>query len=188
MLRMAVLISMLAGLVPISLGQETRFPSDNEIRLLVTQADRAVQQYKSLVDEELAEMGKPATDAVAKDRQVIEGLETAIQSFKKNPQGFNSPAGFLFFEWIDDAGRDALLCASSSMSQATEIMVTKKDTAIGLMHLSQGCMDVSGLLYNISENAGSLYERYLKGEQELAEKGMRVSQHCVEALKKQRNQ
>jgi hypothetical protein len=36
----------------------------------------------------------------------------------------------------------------------------------------------------VSENAGALYERYLKAEQHLAEEGADVAQKCTDALKK----
>jgi len=40
------------------------FPSDTEIRLLVTQAERAVQQYKLLLDEEAVQLGKNGSFAM----------------------------------------------------------------------------------------------------------------------------
>jgi hypothetical protein len=57
--------------------------------------------------------------AVAKDREVVRGIELAIKGFGKNPQSFNSPLGFSFSEWLDDADRNALLCASGAATEAT---------------------------------------------------------------------
>jgi hypothetical protein len=37
--------------------------------------------------------------------------------------------------------------------------VTKADS---LVHLTQGCQDVSALIYTVSENANSLYQRYVE--------------------------
>ena len=39
------------------------------------------------------EMGKSDSGAVAKDREVVDSLETAIEAFRKRPQGFNGPLG-----------------------------------------------------------------------------------------------
>jgi hypothetical protein len=52
------------------------------------------------------------------------------------------------------------------------------------MHLAQSCMDAGNLIYTVSENAGALYERYVKAEQQLAQKSFDVSQRCTDALKK----
>jgi hypothetical protein len=49
--------------------------------------------------------GKKGVDAVAKDREVVGNMELALKTFKKQPQGFNSPLGFAFFEWLGDASR-----------------------------------------------------------------------------------
>ncbi len=73
------------------------FPSDEEIRLVITQAERAVDQYKPLLDQEQQMLGKEGAEAVTKDREVVAGLELAIKGFGKNPQAFNGPLGFDFF-------------------------------------------------------------------------------------------
>ncbi len=76
---------------------DVAFPSDEEIRLVITQAERAVDQYKPLLDQEQQMLGKEGAEAVTKDREVVAGLELAIKGFGKNPQAFNGPLGFDFF-------------------------------------------------------------------------------------------
>jgi len=165
--------------------KETTFPTDDEIQLLLTQTDRAMKQYKPLIDEEERRLAKAGTDAVAKDRQVVKAVETAVQLLTKQPQGFNGPVGFSLFEWLDDATRNALLCSQGAMSQSTMLLMAgKTDDALQMMQLSKSCMDASTLIYTVSENAGSLYERYVKGEQDLANGGANGLEKCVEALKK----
>ncbi len=58
------------------------------------------------------------------------------------------------------------------------------EAANPLMRLSQSCMDVSTLIYTISENASALYTRYAKSEQDLAEYAYNTLQKCGDALKK----
>lgn len=71
------------------------------------------------------------------------------------------------------------------MSQSTMLLIAgKTDDALQMMQLSKSCMDASTLIYTVSENAGSLYERYVKGEQDLANEGASGLERCVEALKK----
>ena len=89
---------------------------------------------------------------------------------------------FGFFEWIDDADRNALLCASGASLQASQSKNTKE--ALALMNLAQSCQDASALIYTVSENAGSLYERYVEAEKQLATQGAEVAQKCADILKK----
>src|SRR5258706_11046189 len=76
---------------------EKTFPTDDEINLVLTQTERAVQQYKPLIDQEEIQMGKSATDAVAHDREVVKSLEMAVKAFKHTPRAFNGPLGFAYF-------------------------------------------------------------------------------------------
>jgi hypothetical protein len=109
----------------------------------------------------------------------------AIKAFKGKPQGFNGPLGFTFFEWLDDADRNAALCAGGSSNQAmSEMIAGDKDKTESLLHLAQSCADVSTLIYTVSENAGSLYQRYVEAEQELAEQAAEVAQKCTDILRK----
>lgn len=164
--------------------KDVNFPTDDEIRLLVTQADRAVAQYKPLLDQEQQMLGKEGADAVAKDREVVSGLELAIKGFGKNPQAFNGPLGFAFFEWLDDASRNAALCSTNAVNKAFQnVLEGDKEDATAELHLSQSCSDVSTLLYTVSENAGALYARYVKSEEKLAEEGALVAQKCTDILK-----
>jgi len=98
---------------------EKTFPTDDEINLVLTQTDRAMQQYKPLIDQEEIQMGKSYTDAAANDRNVVNSLEMAVKAFRSKPQAFNGPLGFAFFEWLDDAGRNAVLCASGAGTHAS---------------------------------------------------------------------
>ncbi|MFZ0963454.1 MAG: hypothetical protein WAO35_21545 [Terriglobia bacterium] len=164
---------------------EKTFPTDDEINLVLTQTERAIQQYKPLIDQEEVQMGKSATDAVARDRQIVNALETAVGAFKGKPQGFNGPLGFTFFEWLDDADRNAVLCGSGASGQATlQMMAGNKDKAESLLHLAQSCSDVSTLIYTVSENAGALYQRYVEAEEQLAVQGAEVAEKCTDILKK----
>ena len=152
---------------------------------MLTQTERAIGQYKPLLDQEEALFGEKGKEAVAKDREVVKGLETAIKTFRKNPQGFNSNLGFAFFEWIDDADRNILLCASGASTEAVTLMLDgKTDKARSLAELSKSCMDMNSLLYTVGENAGALYARFVAGEEALAKQAFDTMQKCTDILKK----
>jgi hypothetical protein len=182
----ACTLVVLTGFAAVADAQtEKAFPTNAEINLVLTQTDRAMQLYKPLIDQEEIAMGTSGTDAIAHDRQVVSGLEMAVKAFKGKPQGFNGPLGFAFFEWLDDASRNAALCGSGTATQAmSQMMAGNTDKASSLIHLAHACMDVSTLIYTVSENAGSLYQRYIDAEHELAEQAAEVAQKCTDILKK----
>jgi hypothetical protein len=164
---------------------DTNLPTDDEIKLVLTQAERAVSEYKPLLDMEQKMLGKAGAEAVAKDRETVHGIDVAIITFKKYPQGFNGPLGFTFFEWLDDACRNALLSSESAMNSATEgLMDGDKHKAQANMELAKGLANVSTVLYTVSENAGALYTRYVAGEDKLAQVGLKAATDCVDILKK----
>jgi hypothetical protein len=184
--RAIILVLLFVSVTTIGRAQEATFPND-EIQLLLTQADRAMQQYKPLIDQEELQFGKGSAEveAVAKDHQVVKSIEMTVQVLRKNPQGFNRAAGFALFEWLDDASRNALVCSSSFVMQATVTLTNGEiNKASQLIHLGQSCMDVSNLIYTVSENAGALYERYAKASQKLAADGAKIAQQCTDTLKK----
>ena len=164
---------------------EKTLPTDDEINLVLTQTERALQQYKPLIDQEEVQIGKGAADAAAHDREVVNKLEMAVKAFKGKPQGFNGPLGFTFFEWLDEADRNAVLCGSGALAQlAVQMMAGNKDKAQALLHLAHSCSDVSTLIYTVSENAGSLYQRYIDAEVQLAVHGAEAAEKCPDILKK----
>lgn len=164
---------------------DTHFPTDEEIRLVLTQAGRAVEQYKPYLDLEQKMLGKTGDAAVEKDREVVKGIEAAIISFGKDPQAFNGPLGFVFFEWLDDASRNALVCANSASNDvALSVISGDKVKADSDVQLSLGCTNASTLLYTVSENAGALYTRYAEGEEKLARYGLQIATQCADILKK----
>ncbi len=182
-----ILVLFLVGSTTVGRAQETTFPANDEIQLVLTQADRAMQQYKPLIDQEELQFGKgnAEAEAVAKDRNVVKAIEMAVQVLKKNPQGFNSAGGSALFEWLDDASRNAMVCSSSSVMQATTTLMNGEiSKATELIHLGQSCLDASNMIYTVSENAGALYERYAKASQKLAADGAKVLQQCTDILKK----
>jgi hypothetical protein len=182
-LRFCALVLLAAGFVAAANAQTDKpFPTDDEINLLLTQTERAIQQYKPLIDQEEIQMGKSYAEAAAKDRQVVNGLETAVRAFKSNPQAFNGSLGFIFFGWLDDADRNALLCASGALLQASQADTTGR--ASGLLQLAQNCQAASTLIYTVSENANSLYGKYVEAEAQLAGQAVDTMQKCKDILKR----
>jgi hypothetical protein len=164
---------------------EKPFPTDAEIGLVLTQTDRAIQQYKPLIDQQETQIGKSTTDAVAQDHEVVNALEMAAKALKGKPQALNGPLGFMFFEWIDDALRNAVLCASGASNvAAVQTMFGNEDKGAPLLHLAQSCLDASTLIYTVSESVGALYQRYVEAEDQLANRATGAVEKCMDILKK----
>lgn len=66
----------------------------------------------------------------------------------------------------------------------SKMMVGNNDNAKSLLHLAHSCADASTLIYTVSENGGSLYQRYVTAEQGLAAQAAEAAQHCTDVLKK----
>jgi hypothetical protein len=172
-----------------ALAQEREaFPSTDEIKLLLNQLDRSVQEYEPLIDQERREFGKGGIEAADKDQAVVKNIKMAVGVLGQNPQGFNSPAGFLLFEWLDDASRNAVACSSGASTQANlAYLAGNAERATELLHLAQGCLDASNLLYTVSESYGAMYQRYVAGISNLASEATEAAQKCAQILKSKQN-
>jgi hypothetical protein len=53
-------------------------------------AERVVERYKPLLDQEELLFGEKGKEAVTKDREVVRGLEPGIRAFRKDPQAFTA--------------------------------------------------------------------------------------------------
>ena len=160
------------------------FPSNEEINLLAAQASRAMDQFKVIVDQAEKLLGKDAPDAFERDRMLFRHWAVMEKALKENPQEFNSLLGFEAVLDLDDASRNSALCASDAAVHALKDIAngTIEQTTL-ILNLSQSCTDVSTLLYTVSENAASLYKKYLAWQRESSGRAVDAVQKCTEALK-----
>lgn len=186
-LRYACLIAVLiCGVAAgVAAQNEKIYPSDEEIRLLLTQTDRAVQLYKPLLDEQENQIGKSAADDVASDREVVAALETSLKSISAERGYFNGTRGFEFLQRLGDADRSALRCGFAASSQATGYTIAgNHEKADALMRLSQSCQDLSTLFYTIPENANSLFRRFIVAQDQWATSSTQEARQCSQAMEK----
>src|ERR1700726_189676 len=167
--------------------KDKHLPSDEDINLVVGQANRAMEQYKLAINQEEIFMGKAGAEAeaISQDRHVLENWDFATKALHAKPQIFNTPAGFSVVLTLDDAARNGMVCATQAVSNsALRAMALETGKADSLVHLSQTCMDASTLLYTVSESVAALYQKYLDAEQQLAEESFDVASKCTAMLKK----
>jgi hypothetical protein len=183
--KLLILLSVVVALSSPSYAQksvEHMFPSDEEINLMVLQADRAMQDYKTL----LAQAQQLLGESPEIDKKVFETWEFARKVLRTKPQGFNSVAGFDVVTMLDDASRNAAICASSAAIQVVKEITSGKVSSKTdlLITLIQNANSTSTLLYTVSENAVALYTRFLSWQEETATKAVTMLQDCTEILKK----
>ena len=180
------LVLLVVGLALRGYAQDSKpFPTDDEINLLLTQGERAMQQYKSVLAEEERLMGKLPADVAAVDQQVFSIWNAVYAALKVQPQKFNGLPGYAVLLRLNYAGKNALLCGTTALNTSTVFfMAGDTGKASSLIRLAQTCMNAATLLYTVSENAAALFEKYILAEEALARNGFEVAQKCSEALKK----
>jgi hypothetical protein len=181
-------ISVLLLLGCASVGQaqdkDKPFPSNEEINLLLTQGDRAMEQYKAAVNLEETGMEKTPEEAgaVAKDREVYAGWAVLSKGMKSKPQAFNSRFGVEIVLLLDDASRNTMVCSSQAALRVTSSR--NVSDAQSVLQLAQTCLDTSTLIYTVSENAAALYRKYLAAAEQLTNETADVATRCTNILKK----
>ncbi len=170
--------------------QTATLPTEDQIKLLVTQAERAFLVYEDTLRQETPLKG--SNISIPKDREVLLGAGKDIGSIKTNPQYFNAPMGFLFVGDLDDASRNMALCyAQAAVESALDFAMGDTSAASSKQNIAQSCRDASVLLQTVSETAFRLYAQYLManfqdGQQksEALDKCMDTLQECASALKR----
>lgn len=169
---------------PTLAGQDgSEFPGDSEISLLVTQAERAFDTYGETIKQEEVDLGKQGVEGARRDRQVLDRAEEYLPKLKANPQAFNSAAGFLLVIDLDDASRNMAVCmGQAGMTAGASGILGNTRAGESKLILAQACLGASNLLYAASENAVSLYERYLLSNSTLQQKETEAITKCSDIL------
>jgi hypothetical protein len=170
-------------------GQTTKpdVPTDEEINLLVGQVDRAMSQYQQVVEQEISLLGN--TDDSASDMKLLKFWRTAKPALSKNPQEFNSFAGFDFVTTVDDASRNAALISNAAATEVLKEVTGGKVTpqTDSLVTLMQNANAAGTLLFTVSENALALYRKFLHWQGDTLNESVVALTNCATALKKPKN-
>jgi hypothetical protein len=175
-----------------SVAQQTKpeqgvdFPKTEEIQLVVTQAERAFEQYKQSVNAEAnLPAGNGGESALAKDREGVEMAAELIGKLKSSPLAFHGLGGLLLLSTLDDASRNSALCANAGMSELTQQVISvDTKSAYQTLTIIQTCSDVSLHLYTVSESVHALLVREMVAQQKLNQRAMEVADQCTAAIKK----
>jgi hypothetical protein len=162
------------------------FPTDDEIRLVVLQAERAFAEYKQAValEESLPTVKKDKT-SLDTDRHLIELYPRLLEALKANTSKFNGLAGLLLLTTIDDASRNAALCSNTGMTDIGQELLANRDTSTiyQMLTVSQKCVDVSTHLYTVSESVNALFVKATEAQEDLSEQAMDTLDKCAAAIK-----
>jgi hypothetical protein len=161
------------------------FPTKEEIQLVVTQAERAFDQYKaSVVSEADLPTAKQDKSGVEKDQQIIEMSARIINLLKQQPERFNGVFGLFLLTTLDDASRNAALCSGSGTLDIAKSLMDKPDVnaANRMLAISGKCTDVSSYLYTVSESVNALLVRNMDAQASLNEEAMKTINECRATL------
>jgi len=167
-------------------AKEPDFPTNEEIQLVVTQAERAFEQYKQAVTVEATlPSAKKDKSGLEKDQQVVEMSAKLLNALRKKPEAFNGLGGLLLLTTLDDASRNAALCANTGMGDMTQEILSKLDTntAYQILAVAQKCSDVSLHLYAVSESVNALFVRTVEAQENLNQQANEVLSQCTAALR-----
>jgi hypothetical protein len=169
---------------------EVQFPSTDEINLVVSQAERAFEQYKnSVLMEKTLESSKRDPTSLKKDEEVVEMSQQLVAGLKKNPNAFHGLGGLLLLSSLDDASRNAALCSSAGSTEIAKGLIEHADPkdAYQIMTVIQNCSDTSIHLYTVSESVHALMVRELEAQEDLNNKAMDMVTKCTQLMKDQGN-
>lgn len=166
--------------------EEPDFPKVDEILLVVTQAERAFEQYKQSVtfERELPSFQKDPS-APDKDLEVFDTTIKLIATLKTRPDGFHGLGGLLLLSSLDDASRNAALCSGTAYSDAMQAVMAGSDVNVArnFLHIGVSCLDSSGHLYTVSESVQELLVREAKGQELLNQQVMDFADKCRTLMK-----
>jgi hypothetical protein len=182
------LIALLLSSVPSFAQQkaEVEFPTKEEITLVVTQAERAFDQYKNSVTmEQTLQSSKQDPSSLKKDEEVVEMSHKLVVALKEHPERFHGLGGLLLLSTLDDASRNAALCSSAGSAEIAKGLIDHFEAkdAYRIMTVIQNCSDVSTHLYTVSESVHALMVKELEAQADLNNQSMELANKCGDFMK-----
>jgi hypothetical protein len=167
--------------------ESPKFPTSEEIQLVVTQSERVFQQYKqSVTMEGELPTAKRDPSSVEKDREVYDTATKLIAVLKEKPQSFHGLGGLLLLTYLDDASRNAALCSGTSYDDSYQALIAKSDinSAKDWLQIGLSCVNISGYMYTVSESVQALLVRDMKAQEAQNERALETIKQCVATMKK----
>jgi hypothetical protein len=104
---------------------------------------------------------------------------------KAKADNFNSGAGFMVVDQLNNAYQTALACEVNALTTLSVAFVVKDESRQSAAHdVSNSCMSAAQLLAIVRVSASNLYTKYLQAHKVLYERSLNAVTTCTEALKK----
>jgi hypothetical protein len=185
-IRIACVLIVVAFVVVSATARQTgsNYASDAEINLLMGQADRGMKQYEQIVAQEKKLLGENVDTAT--DAKLFDAWRAVKGALDKDPQKYNSFAGFDIVAMLDDASRNVALVSNSAATELLQQLTggkvsSKSDSLVTLM---QSANSTGTLLYTVAESAAALYLRYLHWQNDTFNEAVTELTKCAAMLKK----
>jgi hypothetical protein len=186
MIRIAGVLFVVACAVPSASAKQadSKYASDEEINLLMGQADRAMKQYEQIIGEEKRLLGDGVDTST--DAQLLRAWKTVKGALDKDPQKYNSFAGFDIVTMLDDAARNAALVSNSAATELIKQLTSGKvnSKSDSLITLMQGADSAGTLLYTVAESAAATYLRFLHWQGDTFSEAVTELTKCSQMVKK----
>ena len=183
-IRIACVLIVAAFVVLCASARQTgsNYASDAEINLLMGQADRGMKQYEQIVAQEKKLLGEGVDTAT----KLFDAWRAVKGALDKDPQKYNSFAGFDIVTMLDDASRNVALVSNSAATELLQQLTggkvsPKSDSLVTLM---QSANSTGTLLYTVAESAAALYLRYLHWQNDTFNEAVTELTKCAAMLKK----
>lgn len=163
---------------------DSKYASDEEINLLMGQADRAMKQYEQIVAQEKQLLGESVDTAT--DAKLLQAWKAVKTALDKDPQKYNSFAGFDIVTMLDDAARNAALVSNSAATELIKQLTSSKVNSKSdlLVTLMQNADSAGTLLYTVAESAAATYLRFLHWQNETFNEAVTELTKCAAMVKK----
>ena len=149
---------------PLSLfAQSTpEFPTENEITTLLQQANLAMKQYQTAMQEEATKVGKDA-DSKDREKNASENWQLVVSAVKAKPDNFNSGVGFMVVDQLNNAYQDALACEVNALTTMGAAFVVKDESRQNAgEEVADTCINTAQLLVIVKVSATNLYTKHIR--------------------------
>jgi hypothetical protein len=179
-----LLVLLLISPLPPFAQSTPEFPTDNEITTLVQQANLAMKQYQTAMQEEATKVGKDA-DSKDREKNASENWQLLVSAVKAKPDNFNSGVGFMVVDQLNNAYQDALACEVNALTTTGAAFVAKDESRQNAgKEVADTCINAAQLLVIVKVSATNLYTKYLQAHKVLYERSLNAVATCNETLKK----
>lgn len=179
-MKTLLLLLVLSGTALAQPESKADFASDGEVLQLLDHVDGLVTVFKGSLTDQQSEIKREYAD----DEKLISNLQQISAKLRKNPQAFNSAAGYLVVRFLFGIVQSEVTCSTEALMQANiNLLAEGLEKSTPFMKLASSCSETTIFAKTVMDTADSLYTRSVIANDELKNKAIGTAMKCGEALK-----